>query len=92
MLDHSSQDWQGNQLIDSRTSGDLYHPTSATSQPSGYLQQPLGSNDTMETLQRQDTFDVNGWPEGIERPNTFLGIRVRPISQWSIKHIFCLSY
>lgn len=40
----------------------------------------------------QDSFDVHGWPEGIEKPTRFLGMKVKPISQWSIKHIFCLSY
>ncbi|PWN32093.1 uncharacterized protein FA14DRAFT_182007 [Meira miltonrushii] len=40
----------------------------------------------------QDSFDIHGWPEGIEKPTRFLGMKVKPISQWSIKHIFCLSY
>jgi len=40
----------------------------------------------------QESFDINGWPEGIEKPTKFLGMKVKPISQWSIKHIFCLSY
>lgn len=41
---------------------------------------------------RQDSFDINGWPEGIDRPRRFLGMRIKPVSQWTVKHIFCLSY
>lgn len=63
-------------------------------------QQPQTNNKemTLEPIDQrpsprhQESFDINGWPEGIEKPTKFLGMKVKPVSQWSIKHIFCLSY
>lgn len=41
---------------------------------------------------RASSFDIDGWPEGVERPRRFCGIKVLPASQWTVKHIFCLAY
>lgn len=60
--------------------------------PSSHEVQQMSSMEARSGTAHQDSFDIDGWPEGIEKPTRFLGMKVKPISQWSIKHIFCLSY